>query len=241
MPTVSEITIPVPNDPGGRGMPATLFRPESDMGAGIVLVHEIFGRTDYMRRRATDLAELGYNVVLPQVFWRLGVDTIPEDSPDALQIAMGHVQNIDWDLAVSDIRTAVTWLRADPESEHAVALVGFCFGGGLAYATLQRATGPEHADALVSYYGSALPELVKGPIVHAASLHHFGDADAFIPPESIQRIREVVEGDGAEFHLWTGANHAFDNPTPELGLHDPRASREAWEVSIDWLSEHHPV
>lgn len=241
MPTVSEITIPVPHDSGGQGLPATLFRPDSDMGAGIVLVQEIFGRTQYMRRRAWDLAELGYNVVLPQVFWRLGVDTIPEDSPDALQVAMGHVQQLDSDLAISDIRTAVTWLRADPESEHAVALVGFCFGGGLAYATLQDASGPEHADALVSYYGSALPQLIEGAVVHADSLHHFGDADAFIPLDVVKRIRDVVRREGAEFHLWRGANHAFDNPSPELGLHDPRASRDAWEVTVDWLAEHHPV
>ncbi|HHU40516.1 MAG TPA: dienelactone hydrolase family protein [Propionibacterium sp.] len=223
-------------------MPATLVRPGGTLGGGgIVLVQEIFGRSDYMRRRAADLAELGYNVLLPQVFWRMGVDTIPEQSPNALEVAMGHVQALDWELAVADIRNAITWLRDDPHSEEAVALVGFCFGGGLAYAALQGARGREHADALVSYYGSALPNLVDGPTVHAASLHHFGDQDAWIPLETIKHIQEVVEADGAEFHLWDGANHAFDNPVPELGLHDPRASREAWEVTVDWLAEHHPV
>lgn len=237
-----EITIPVatPGPDGEARMPATLVRPGTDMGAGIVLVQEIFGRSDYMRQRAVDLAEQGYNVLLPQVFWRMGVDTIPEDSPDALNVAMGHVQALDWDQAIADLRNAITWLRDDPESEEAVALVGFCFGGGLAYATLQGARGREHADGLVSYYGSALPQLVDGATVHAASLHHFGDADAWIPAEAIEHIREVVEREGAEFHLWTGANHAFDNPSPELGLHDPRASREAWEVTLDWLAEHHP-
>ncbi len=241
MPKVSEITIPVPNDPTGEGMPVTLYRPDQGMGAGIVLVQEIFGRSDYMRSRANDLAELGYHVVLPQVYWRIGADTIPEDTPDALQIAMGHAQQVDWDAAISDLRTAITWLRADPDSEHAVALMGFCFGGGLAFATLQGARGAEHADALVSYYGSALPSLVDGATVHAASLHHFGASDAFIPAEAVAHIREVVEADGAEFHLWDDANHAFDNPSPELGFHDPRASRAAWEVTVDWLAEHHPV
>ena len=60
-------------------------------------------------------------------------------------------------------------------------------------------------------------------------------------PAAIDHLREVVEADCAEFHLWDDANHAFDNPTPELGLHDPRASREAWEVTLDWLAEHHPA
>ena len=211
MPKSTEITIPVPNGPDGAGMPATLVRPDSPMGAGIVLVQEIFGRTAYMRKRAMDLAENGYTVVLPQVYWRIGIDDIPEDSPDALMVAVGHSQAVDWDQAVADIRTAITWLRADPESEHAVALVGFCFGGGLAYAALQGVRGPEHADALVSYYGSALPQLVDAGLeVDVPSLHHFGTADAYIPLETVATIRSwVTRGDNAvEFVLHEGAGHA---------------------------------
>ncbi|MDO5699846.1 MAG: dienelactone hydrolase family protein, partial [Dermatophilus congolensis] len=223
MTTSSEIAIPVPTaGPPGDAMPATLVRPESGHGGGIVLVQEIFGRSDYMRERAQDLASAGYTVVLPQVFWRIGIDTIPEDSAGALDTAMEAVDKIDWALAVEDVRTAVAWMRAYPHSDEAVALIGFCFGGGLAYAALQDAPREGHADALVSYYGSALPNLVDGASVRAESLHHFGDSDVWIPTEAIEHIREVVERDGAEFHLWDGANHAFDNPSPELGLHDPR-------------------
>ena len=243
MPETTETTIPVANPgPDGSEMPVTLLRPESGHGAGIILVQEIFGRSDYMRSRARDLADLGYTVVLPQIYWRVGQDVIDEGSPNALEVAMGVMQSIDWDLAVADVRDAVLWLRADEESEESVALVGFCFGGGLAYAAAQDAPrGGALPDALVSYYGSALPQLVDGPIVHVESLHHFGDADAFIPADAVEHIREIVTEEGAEFHLWEGANHAFDNPSPELGFHDPRASREAWDVTVDWLAQHHPA
>ena len=222
MPEITETTIEVRN-PGAQGsqMPVTLLRPESGTGGGIVLVQEIFGRSDYMRSRARDLCDLGYT--------------------DALQVAMDVTGRLDWDLAIADVRDAVAWLRADEDSDEAVALVGFCFGGGLAYAASQDGPREFMADALVSYYGSALPGLVDGPPVHVESLHHFGDSDAFIDAGQVAHIREVVERDGAEFHVWDGANHAFDNPAPELGFHNPRASRVAWEVTVDWLAQHHPV
>ena len=242
MPTITESTIPVTiPGPDGSRMPVLLLRPDSGRGGGIVLVQEIFGRSDYMRSRARDLAEIGYTVVLPQVFWRVGEDAIPEDSPHALDVAMQVTGKVDWETAVSDIRDAVAWLRVDEESEESVALVGFCFGGGLAYAAAQDAPRASRPDALVSYYGSALPHLVDGARPNVASLHHFGDADAFIPADAVAHIREVVEADGAEFHLWEGANHAFDNPSPALPFHHPDASRKAWEVTVDWLAQHHPV
>lgn len=232
----TDVTIPVT----GGAMPATLVRPEVGSGAGIVLVQEIFGRSGYLRSRARDLADHGYAVLIPQVYWRLGVDAIEEDSPAALEVAMETSRRVDWEQAAADIRAAVAWLRRDPRTESSVALVGFCFGGGLAYAAEQGSARDDSADALVCYYGSALPTLVDGPAVTTPSLHHFGDADAFIPAEDVAHVRDVVEANGAEFHLWDGANHAFDNPAP-LGLHDPRASRDAWEVTCDWLAEHHPV
>lgn len=138
-------------------LPATLVRPDADRGAGIVLVHEIFGRDGYMRRRATDFAALGYTVLLPQIFWRLGEDVVDEATEDALGVAMGVAQQVDWDLAVEDVRAAIKALRDDPATGQRVALVGFCFGGGLAYAAQQGADWTNGADALVSFYGSALP------------------------------------------------------------------------------------
>lgn len=237
--TTSDVTIPVGTaGPDGEGMPATVYHPVTAGGAGIVLVQEIFGRSQYLRGRAADLAALGYTVVVPQVYWRLGLDTIPEESDDALAAGADAVASLDWPLAVADLRDTVAWLRTHLAGEEGVALVGFCFGGGLAYAALQDASGPGRADALVSYYGSALPGLVDGPPVEVPSLHHFGDADEFIDADARAHIQQVVEEAGAEFHLWQGANHAFDNHRARW--HDPRASRDAWEVTVEWLAEHHP-
>lgn len=238
--TETTITVPTAGPDGATAMPATLVRPDADRGAGIVLVHEIFGRSGYMRRRAADFAALGYTVLLPQVFWRLGADSIDEAGDDALNTAMGVAQRVDWQLAVEDVRAAIMALRDDPATGQRVALVGFCFGGGLAYAAQQGAEWTDGADALVSYYGSALPGLVDGEPVAIPSLHHFGDADAFISRDEVGHIEAAVTAYGAQFERWPGANHAFDNPAP-LGLHDPDASAGAWEVTRAWLAENYPA
>lgn len=238
--TETTITVPTPGPGGSAALPATLVRPDADRGAGIVLVHEIFGRSGYMRRRAADFAALGYTVLLPQIFWRLGEDVVDEATEDALGVAMGVAQQVDWDLAVEDVRAAIKALRDDPATGQRVALVGFCFGGGLAYAAQQGADWTNGADALVSYYGSALPQLVDGEPVAIPSLHHFGDADAFISRDQVGHIEAIVTSYGAQFERWPGANHAFDNPAP-LGLHDPDASAAAWDVTKAWLAENYPA
>lgn len=240
MTPTTDVTIPVGTPgPDQAGMPATVYHPDIAGGAGVVLVQEIFGRTEYLRGRATDLAALGYTVVVPQIYWRMGIDTIPEESDGSLMAGMGAANAVDWPLAVADVQAAVAWLRSELAGEEGVALVGFCFGGGLAYAALQDASGAGRADALVSYYGSALPGLVDGPSVDVASLHHFGDADEFIPADAREHIRRAVEASGAEFHLWRDANHAFDNH--RAPWHHPASAREAWEVTGEWLAKYHPA
>lgn len=212
-------------------LPAYLWVPESGTGPGVVLVQEIFGLSPYIHRRAADLATLGYVVLAPQVFWRLGAESVP-DGPGMLEEGIGLVSRLDWPAAVGDMVAAVEWLRARPEIGGAgVVLVGFCFGGGLAYNVAVETP----VDALVSYYGSALPGLVDIlPVVEAPSLHHFGEADSFIDGPTVERIRAVVGQSAAcEFHTYPGADHAFDNP--DFVLHHPQASALAWERTVEFL------
>ena len=64
-------------------------------------------------------------------------------------------------------------------------------------------------------------------------------ADAFIPAETIERVRAAVTAHGAQFETYEGANHAFDND--DFFLHHPDASRLAWERTLRFLSAHLPT
>jgi carboxymethylenebutenolidase len=217
-------------------MPAYLWRPEGGSGPGVLLVQEIFGVSDYIARRARDLADLGYVVLAPVLFWRLGVESVP-NGPDMLAEGVGLVQRLDWPAAVRDCVDALAALRVRPEVTGPVGIVGFCFGGGLGY----NVASVSEPDVLVSYYGSALPGLVDTvPLVTAPSLHHFGLADSFIDAASLEHVRAVVsQAPDCEFLTYEGADHAFDNA--DFVFYDEPASELAWVRTAQFLRRHLPT
>ncbi len=214
-------------DTGSGLMPVHEWKPEGD-GPGLLLLQEIFGVSDYIKQRAADLAALGYYVIAPEVYWRLDDTELDESAPDLLEKAMAIMGRLDWDQAVSDSVAALDYLRS---RDAGTGVVGFCFGGGLGFNV--AAVSPP--DVLVSYYGSALPQLLGlAPKVTATSLHHFGDADAFLP------VDDLVAGlDGDEVHRYPGAGHAFDNPLP--AFHHAEASELAWRRTVAFLARQLPT
>lgn len=215
-------------------MPSQLWLPPGGTGAAVVVFQEIFGVGSYMRSRCADLAALGYVVLAPEIYWRLGVTAVDEDADDLLPQGMALMERVDWDRAVADGVAAVQHARGMIEVTGDVGAVGFCFGGGLAF----NVAAEEHVDALVSYYGSALPALhPRAEEVDAPALHHFGDADTFIPMETVREIEESVTAQpDVTFVIHPGAGHAFDNPAPMF--HHREASEAAWASTVQFLAEH---
>ncbi len=222
----------------GGSMPVFAVWPESGHGPGLVLLQEIFGVTEYIRRRARDLAELGYIVFVPHLYWRLGPDVqLPENTPEGLQQAFGYMQRLDEPQAVSDAADTLASLRALPQTSARVGVFGFCLGGRLAY----RVGAAADPDLVVSYYGSGIGNLLDSAAdLSAPVMFHFGDADQFLPVEEAQRIGAAFAGRaGVEVFTHVGAGHAFDNPSPMF--HHHAASEEAWPQTVAFLERNLPV
>ena len=216
-------------------MPALLWRPDGGRGPGVLLLQEIFGLSAYIRRRAADLAAAGYTVLAPDLYWRKDDPPLDESAPDVVDVAMARMLSLDWDTTVADAVAALAHLRGLDGAEGQAQVVGFCFGGGLGFNVAAEA----EPDALVSYYGSALPHLVDlAPRVTAPSLHHFGLADDYIDADTVARIREAVTATSANvrFETYPGANHAFDNH--DFYYYDADSSALAWARTLEFLAEH---
>ena len=228
-------TTPVPVTTDAGEMPATLWLPESGRGPGLLLLQEIFGVSAYIRRRAQDLADLGYVVLAPELYWRLGRNEVEGDG--AMEEAFGLVQQLDWDAAVSDAVAALGTLEQREEITGGVGTIGFCFGGGLGF----NVAAVADPDVLVSYYGSSLPDLLDlAPKVTMPALYHFGESDSFIDQSTVQRVRDVVDqSPRTTFVTYEGADHAFDND--DFHLYSESASRLAWAKTEEWLAENLPV
>jgi carboxymethylenebutenolidase len=220
-------------DTGTGLMPAHVWEPAGGSGPGLLLLQEIFGVSDYIKQRAADLAALGYFVVAPEIYWRLDDTALDESAPDVLERALAIMGRLDWPTAVSDSLAALEYLQSRDQS---VGVIGFCFGGGLGFNVVAESS----PDVLVSYYGSALPQLLNlAPKVDAVSLHHFGDADDYLSPAVVDQIVGAVDGPGNEIYRYPGAGHAFDKPMP--AFHHAEASALAWSRTESFLSRRLPT
>jgi carboxymethylenebutenolidase len=227
-------------------MPAHLWLPEGGTGPGVLLLQEIFGVSAYVERRAQDLADAGYVVLAPEIFWRLGVSRV-EEGPDALEEALGLLQRTDWPLAVADGVSALEALRDHEAVSGRVGIVGFCFGGGLAF----NVAAESPADALVSYYGSALPELlgilpfdpsdvtltvIDPARVTTPSLHHWGLADTFIDRPVVEQVCARLKAQpDVSVETYEGGGHAFDND--DFMFYDAELAALAWERTLAFLAD----
>ncbi|CAA9320888.1 MAG: Dienelactone hydrolase family protein [uncultured Nocardioidaceae bacterium] len=219
-------------------MPAYLWLPEGGTGPGLLLLQEIFGVSGYIQRRGADLAAAGYVVLAPELYWRLDTMRVDESAPSAIEDAMSLAGRLDWGDAVKDAVAALEHLQGRDEVRGGAGVIGFCLGGGLAF----NVAAQESPDVLVSYYGSSIPGLLDlAPSVEMPSLHHFGLADTYIDQETVERIRAAVTADGrpAEFEVYPGADHAFDNN--DLPLHHPEASALAWQRTLAFLDRTLPT
>ena len=218
-------------------LPAQLFLPPGGSGPGVLLLQEIFGVTDYIRSRARDLAHLGYVVLVPQTYWRQG-SLVIDEGEGGLEEAMGTANSLDWERTVADTVAAARALRELPETTGRTGVMGFCFGGGLAWATTARLSDEgDPPAALLAYYGSQIPTLLDlADHIDCPQLHHWGSADQFIPAEGVDAVEQAVtSATGGTFCRHDGAGHAFDNPSPTF--HHPQASARAWETTTKWLGE----
>ncbi len=213
-------------------LPCHLWLPASGRGPALVLCQEIFGVSEYIRARAADLADLGYVILAPEFYHRLPARTVDETRENFLQQGLALAGEVDWGTAVGEGVAALAWLGRQDFVDGNPGLIGFCFGGGLAFAIAAESD----PSTLVSYYGSALPGLLGlADQVRSPQLHHFGDSDSYISGDQVAVIEETVTAGGrAEFHTYPGADHAFDNPHP--AFHHAAASNEAWSRTVEFLA-----
>jgi carboxymethylenebutenolidase len=233
--TTREQTIEIPDGELG----AHLAIPAAGRGPGIVLLHEIFGVGDYIRDAAARLAEAGYVVLAPDLFWRTQPGLELPQTDEGQAAGMQAAQQLDFAAAVGDAIAAIALLRSMPEVDgERVGVMGFCLGGTLAYQVAVHGT----PDVAVVYYGSGIPgALGDADRIECPTIMHWGGADPFIPRDQVDAVAAMAaEHPRIECHVHEGAGHAFDNHrNPKF--HVPEAAAAAWELTAAFLARELPV
>ena len=199
----------------GHAFDCWITQPREPAWGGLVILQEIFGVTDQLKGVADRYAAEGLAVAIPALFDRqkrqavFGFD----------QGAGGREMMLAADLGetMQDVGAAVDALRSRGLS---VAVLGFCWGGGLAI----RAAQVLDISCAVAFYGTRLPQYLDRPL-RAPVLGHFGTKDDHVPPEMLDAARAALPE--MEVHLYE-AGHAFANdarPSYVAGAADLAHSR----------------
>lgn len=191
----------------GGSFRAYLATPAKGSGPGMVVIQEIFGINDYVRRTADRYAEEGYVVLAPDLFWRIepGIDL--GYSPEEWQRAFGLFGAFDVDAGVDDIGATIDALRRRDDQVGGVGCVGFCLGGKLAFLTAARTD----VDCSVAYYGVGMEaHVAEAANVTTPLMFHMAELDGYAPVEARDALIAAFEGNAnATFHTYAGQDHAF--------------------------------
>lgn len=203
----------------------------------MLLIQEIFGVGPYIRAVAERLAEAGYVVGAPDVFWRFAPGWVAEHDQEGLAASLQTLGNLDGEKAVADCVAALGRLAAQPGVSGRPAVLGFCLGGTLAFGV--AAMG--EPSCCVSYYGSGVSGMLGMiELVRCSVLFHFGDADPYIPSDAVASIGVAIEGrEGFELNV-ESAGHAFDNHEAPM-FYNERPAAAAWGKTMAFLGKHAPV
>ncbi|HET9628915.1 MAG TPA: dienelactone hydrolase family protein [Novosphingobium sp.] len=197
----------IPTYEGDGEFQAYVARPAGPPTAAIIVIQEVFGVNEGIRRKADHWADLGYLAVAPDVFWRqqAGVDLDP-DVPEEFQQAIGFMMKHDFDAGIRDVEATIRWIRREAGVPK-VGLVGYCMGGKIAYQTATRTD----IDASVGYYGVGIPGMLNESHAIARPLMlHVPTADGFVPPEDQKTMHEGLDPNPhVTIHDYEGLDHGF--------------------------------
>jgi carboxymethylenebutenolidase len=185
----------------GHSFSAYEAKPEGEPRAGLVLIQEIFGVNPHIRAVADGYAEEGFHVVSPALFDRAepGVELAYGKADSERGVALRG--QISLEQTLIDVHAAVEAVRASGK----VGMVGYCWGGSLAWFSAARVPG---LSATVGYYGSMIAANV-GETPRCPVMLHFGEADGGIPMKDVDRVRAAT--DPAIVQIFTyPAGHAFN-------------------------------
>lgn len=219
---------------GGDSLRTWVVYPERSTKAPVVLVvHEIFGLSPWVRSVADQLAADGFIAVAPDL---LTMKNLP-DGPDSVvaPLAVAAIRGLDPAWVQRQLDAVAKYGMSLPAAQQRYGIVGFCWGGGVSFA---HAVHAPTLGASVVYYGASPPTLdlasVRAPVL---GLYGGNDArvDATIPPAD-SALRAL--GRTYEHAIYTGAGHGFLRQQSGTDGANLAAARAAWPATVAWFKKY---
>jgi carboxymethylenebutenolidase len=222
-----------------RAMPAATDRPDpavpdpAVLYPAVIVIQEVFGVNEYIRAIGDRIASWGYVAIAPAMFQRTAPGFAVGYSPEELALGRSHKDQMTAAQIVSDITATIGYLRQLPAVQTAaIGIVGFCFGGHVAFlgATLpdiQAAALFYPSGVAVMTPGGGAPSLTRADQIQGTVYGFFGTADPLIPHEQLDQIEAAFQQQGVSHQIWRyPVGHGF--ACDRRAEYDAAAAIDAW-------------
>ncbi len=205
----------------------------SDKAPVVIVIHEIFGQTDWIRGVCDELAKEGFIAIAPDMLSGMGPNGGGTESFEG-DAVRGAIRDLKPDVITQRLDAARDYATKLPAANGKAASVGFCWGGAVSFA--YAAQQPALSGAVV-YYGSppAASEMEK---ITAPVLGLYGQDDARIT-STVDATKASMEKLGKRFesHIYDKAGHGFLRQQTGKEGANQKAAEEAWKTTIAFLKD----
>lgn len=209
----------------GHRLAAYEARPTGKAKGAIVVIQEIFGVNSHIRAVTDGYAAAGYLAIAPAMYDRAKRGYETGYSPDEITAGVAVMQSLNWDNTLKDVEAAIAHVRAAGK----VGIVGYCWGGTVAWVAAARVAG---LAASVPYYGGGIfgfiGEKPKCPV-----MFQFGEQDKSPTPDQARQVVAAHPGVLAHFY---NAGHGFN--CDHRGSYNADASALARTRALEFFGQH---
>jgi carboxymethylenebutenolidase len=222
-------------DAAGDSIRAWIVYPERSTAAPVVLVvHEIYGVTHWIRGVADQLAAEGFIAIAPDLMTAANVP-LAEDGDPVRDEATAAIRALDPAVYHRQLRAIADWGMALPAAAPRYGIVGFCWGGT---ASFTHAIESPSLGAAVVYYGSS-PATERLQAIRAPVLGLYGEDDARVNATVPAAEAEMQRlGRWFESHFHAGAGHGFLRQQDGRDGANLAATRAAWPLTVQFFRRH---
>jgi carboxymethylenebutenolidase len=209
----------------GNTLSAYRADPSDTPKGAVVVLQEVFGIDPHIKKVTENFAAQGYVAIAPALFDRVKKNVELGYDEAGLAAGLDLKNQVETTDAIADIQAAVDSVKDTGK----VAIVGYCWGGYLAYLAANKVNGLACA---IGYYGGGITELTQEKR-KIPTLVHFSEEDPLIPFEDVVHFR-AYRPDVSAFSYPAG--HGFN--CAERGSYNEEAATKALERTLFWISQY---
>lgn len=213
-----------------------VYPERSDDAPVVIVIHEIYGLTDWIRSVADQLAADGFIALAPDLLSGRGPDGGGTESVETRDEVVEMIRDLSSDEASRRLDAVYAHALEMPASSGRVGTVGYCWGGSTSFG---YAVAQPELDAAVVYYGTSPEEEEAYQRISAPVLGLYGGDDQRVNA-TIPDARETMEelGKTYEVEIYDGAGHGFLRAQDGQEGANMEATRQAWPRTIEFFREH---